>query len=72
MSFRDHIVSCNNYDPARVVPLFAGEDRVGLLRRDNAAALRRFPDVFAAGENGFFGAEFCFVALSGTKHARLA
>jgi hypothetical protein len=47
MSFRDHIVSCNNYDPARVVPLFAGEDRVGLLRRDNAAALRRFPDVFA-------------------------
>ena len=47
MSFRDHIVSCNNYDPARVVPLFAGGDRVGLLRRDNAAALRRFPDVFA-------------------------
>lgn len=47
MSFRDHILSCNNYDPARVVPLFAGKDRVGLLRRDNAAALRRFPDVFA-------------------------
>jgi hypothetical protein len=47
MSFRDHIVSCNNYDPARVVPLFAEGDRVGLLRRDNAAALRRFPDVFA-------------------------
>jgi Domain of unknown function (DUF4743)/NUDIX domain len=47
MSFRDHIAACNNYDAARVVPLFAGEDRVGLLRRDNAAALRRFPDVFA-------------------------
>ena len=46
MSFRHHIAACNNYDPARVVPLFAGGDRVGLLRRDNAAALRRFPDVF--------------------------
>ena len=47
MSFRDHIAACNNYDPARAVPLFAGNERVGLLRRDNAAALRRFPDVFA-------------------------
>ena len=47
MSFRDHIRSCNNYDPARVVPLIAGSDRIGWLRRDNAEALRRFPDVFA-------------------------
>ena len=47
MSFRDHIARCNNYDPARVVPLFAGADRIGLVRRDNADALRRFPDVFA-------------------------
>ena len=30
MSFRDHIVACNSYDPARVVPLFAGDERVGL------------------------------------------
>ena len=52
MSFSDHIRSCNNYDPARVVPLTAGNERVGLLRRDNAEALRRFPDVFAAGEDG--------------------
>ena len=51
MSFRHHIVSCNNYDPARVVPLFAGPHRVGLLRRDNAAALRRFPDVFAVADD---------------------
>ena len=51
MSFRDHIAACNNYDPARAVPLFAGADRVGLLRRDNAAALRRFPDVFAVGDD---------------------
>jgi hypothetical protein len=47
MSFRDHIRACNNYDAARVVPLIAGNDRIGLLRRDNAEALRRFPGVFA-------------------------
>jgi len=47
MSFRDHIAACNNYDPSRAVPLFAGNERVGLLRRDNAETLRRFPDVFA-------------------------
>jgi len=51
MSFSDHIRSCNNYDPARVVPLTAGNARVGLLRRDNAEALRRFPDVFATEED---------------------
>jgi hypothetical protein len=46
VSFADHIRRCNNYDPARVVPLFAGTDRIGLVRRDNAEALRRFPEVF--------------------------
>ncbi len=46
MSFVDHIRRCNNFEPARVVPLIAGVDRVGLVRRDNAEALRRFPDVF--------------------------
>jgi 8-oxo-dGTP pyrophosphatase MutT (NUDIX family) len=51
MSFRDHIAACNNYDPSRVVPLMAGGARIGLLRRDNAALLARFPDVFAVGRN---------------------
>ena len=51
MSFRDHIAACNNYDPARAVPLFAGNERMGLLRRDNAAALRRFSDVFAVADD---------------------
>ncbi len=46
MSFVDHIRQCNNYDPARAVPLFAGPDRIGLVRRDNAEALQRFPKVF--------------------------
>jgi len=47
MSFADHIRACNNYDRARVVPFFAGERRIGWLRRDNAAALTRFARVFA-------------------------
>jgi hypothetical protein len=46
VSFVDHIRRCNNYDAARVVPLLAGGDRIGLVRRDNAEALRRFPEVF--------------------------
>jgi hypothetical protein len=46
MSFRDHIRSCNNYDATRAVPLFAGDRRVGLVRRDNAELLRSFPAVF--------------------------
>jgi 8-oxo-dGTP pyrophosphatase MutT (NUDIX family) len=47
MSFLDHIRHCNNYDPARVVPLLADGKRIGLLRRDNAEALRPFTNVFA-------------------------
>jgi 8-oxo-dGTP pyrophosphatase MutT (NUDIX family) len=46
MSFSDHIRICNSYDPARALPLYAGDRRIGLLRRDNAEALRRFPEVF--------------------------
>ena len=51
MSFRDRIGACNNYDPARVVPLTAAGTRIGLLRRDNAAVLGRFSDVFAVGSD---------------------
>jgi Domain of unknown function (DUF4743)/NUDIX domain len=46
MSFSDHIRICNSYDPGRALPLFAANRRIGLLRRDNAEVLRRFPDVF--------------------------
>jgi 8-oxo-dGTP pyrophosphatase MutT (NUDIX family) len=49
MAFRDHIARCNNYDPARVLPLLAAGERVGQVRRDNAEALRRFGEVFAVG-----------------------
>jgi len=51
MSFVDHIRRCNNYDRARAVPLFVGPQRVGFVRRDNAQALRRFPDVFTVADD---------------------
>jgi 8-oxo-dGTP pyrophosphatase MutT (NUDIX family) len=47
MSFADHIRACNNFDRARVIPFVAGKRRIGWLRHDNAAALARFPAVFA-------------------------
>jgi 8-oxo-dGTP pyrophosphatase MutT (NUDIX family) len=50
MSFREHIRFCNSYDPARAVPFLASGERIGLLRRDNAAALARFHEVFAVEE----------------------
>jgi 8-oxo-dGTP pyrophosphatase MutT (NUDIX family) len=49
MSFRDRIGACNNYDPARILPLIAAGTRIGLVRRDNAAVLARFSNVFAVG-----------------------
>ena len=51
MSFGNHIARCNNLDPARVLPLYAGPDRIGLVRRDNAEALRRFPGVFLVADD---------------------
>ena len=47
MSYGEHIRFCNNYDPARALPLLAGGERVGHVRRDNAAALAPFAGVFA-------------------------
>lgn len=47
MSLLRHIRRCNEYRPERFLPLFRGETRIGLVRRDHAEALRRFPQVFA-------------------------
>jgi 8-oxo-dGTP pyrophosphatase MutT (NUDIX family) len=41
MSFADRIRHCNSYDPAQAIPLWAGEHRIGWLRRDNAGVLAR-------------------------------
>jgi 8-oxo-dGTP pyrophosphatase MutT (NUDIX family) len=49
MSFADRIRHCNSYDPARAMPLWAGEHRIGWLRRDNAQVLAKHGDVFTVG-----------------------
>jgi 8-oxo-dGTP pyrophosphatase MutT (NUDIX family) len=51
MSFADRIRHCNSFDRARVIPLWAGEHRIGWLRRDNADFLRRHDGVFAVSQD---------------------
>lgn len=51
MSLLRHIRRCNEYCPDRFLPLWRGETRIGLVRRDNAEALRRFPRIFAVSED---------------------
>jgi 8-oxo-dGTP pyrophosphatase MutT (NUDIX family) len=66
MSLLRHIRRCNVYSAERFVPLFRGADRIGLVRRDNAEALRGFPDTFAvAGDAVRLVAPGDFDALSG-------
>jgi 8-oxo-dGTP pyrophosphatase MutT (NUDIX family) len=51
MSFADRVRHCNSYDPARAMPLWSGEHRIGWLRRDNAEVLARHSEVFAVGDD---------------------
>ena len=51
MAFVDRIRHCNSYDPARAIPLWAGEHRIGWLRRDNAKVLARHDTVFRVTED---------------------
>ena len=50
MAFADRIRHCNSFDPSRVIPLWAGEHRVGWLRHDNAEVLSRHEQVFKVGD----------------------
>jgi 8-oxo-dGTP pyrophosphatase MutT (NUDIX family) len=52
MSLLRHVRRCNAYVPSRFLPLRHEGVRIGLVRRDNARALVRFPDVFEVGEEG--------------------
>jgi 8-oxo-dGTP pyrophosphatase MutT (NUDIX family) len=47
MSLLRHVRRCNEYRPERFLPFFHGDSRIGLVRRDNARSLSRFPKVFA-------------------------
>lgn len=47
MTLLRHVESCNVYQADKFVPLTHAGIRLGLVRRDNADILRRFPAVFA-------------------------
>jgi len=49
MNLLRHIRACNAWEPANFLPLLHDGVRVGLVRRDNAEQLRRFPKVFDVG-----------------------
>jgi uncharacterized protein DUF4743 len=52
MSLLRHVLRCNSWRTGRFVPLWRGEARIGLIRRDNAEALHRFTDVFSVEPDG--------------------
>jgi 8-oxo-dGTP pyrophosphatase MutT (NUDIX family) len=51
MGFLDHLRACNAFRAEQFVPLVLGSARIGLVRRDNAALLGRFPEVFAVADD---------------------
>ena len=52
MGLLRHIRQCNEHDPARFVPFSHEGERLGLIRKANAEALRRFPTAFAVSDAG--------------------
>jgi 8-oxo-dGTP pyrophosphatase MutT (NUDIX family) len=46
-----HVRRCNAWEPGRFIPLLLGGERIGRVRRDNARALARFPEVFEVAED---------------------
>jgi hypothetical protein len=46
MSLLRHVRLCNDYRAERFLPLVHNKVQLGSVRRDNAAILRRFPDLF--------------------------
>jgi len=51
MSLLRHIRTCNAWEPARFLPFRRGSTLLGLIRRDNAERLRRFPKLFEVGKD---------------------
>lgn len=46
MSLLRHVELCNQYDAKDYLPFLHDDARLGLIRRNNADALRRFPTHF--------------------------
>lgn len=52
MTLLRHIRQCNEHDPSRFLPFFHGGARLGLIRKVNAEALRRFPTAYEVTDQG--------------------
>ncbi len=52
MSLLRHIRQCNAWDPSRFLPFWHDGERLGLIRKANAEALRRFPNAYAVDDRG--------------------
>ncbi len=52
MSLLRHLQLCNQYRADNFLPFWHDDDRLGLIRKDNAEALRRFPAQFAVASDG--------------------
>jgi len=65
MGLLRHLRHCNHYTAERFLPLLHGGIRLGLVRRDNADRLRRFPELFRIeGDSVHIVASGDFEALS--------
>src|SRR5262245_28443630 len=65
MSLLRHIELCNDYRADRFLPFRHGAERFGLIRKETAAALRRFPKRVRIDDDGVrFLAEGSFDELS--------
>ena len=52
MTLLRHIRQCNEYRPDHFMPFRHRGERLGLIRKKNAEALRRFPTVFEVSDSG--------------------
>jgi hypothetical protein len=52
MTLLRHIRQCNEYRPDRFMPFWHRDQRLGLIRRKNAEALRRFPSAYEVAADG--------------------
>jgi hypothetical protein len=65
MSLLRHIELCNHYEAGNYLPFLHRGERLGLIRRNNAEALRQFPALFAVdADTVTFKADDSFEALS--------
>ena len=65
MSLLRHVELCNDYRADRFLPFRHGAERLGLIRKDNAATLKRFPALFRVEDDHVrFLAEGSFDELS--------